>query len=81
MRKCTYLYFVDSCLTNSVVLLNVSFSSTVLMPPEILFQLMGPWYENARSLYNLVLAVLMVNMFGSDDDLSGRAGVYTFKSS
>ena len=23
----------------------------------------------------------MVNMFGSDDDLSGHAGVYTFKSS
>ena len=42
---------------------------------------MGPWYTNARSPYDFVLAVLMVNMFGSDDDLSGRAGVYTFKSS
>ena len=44
---------------------------------------MGPWYTNARSPYpyDLVLAVPMVNMFGSDDDLSGRAGVYTFKSS
>ena len=84
MRKCTYLYFVDSSLTNSVafrLLLNVFFSSTVLMPSGTLFQLMGPWYTNAHSLYDLVLAVLMVNMFGSNDDLSGRAGVYTFKSS
>ena len=63
------------------ILLNVSFSSTVLMPPGTQFQLMGPWYANARSPYDLVLAVPMVNMFGSDDDLSGRAGVYTFKSS
>ena len=31
--------------------------------------------------YALVLAVAMINMFGSDDDLRGRAGVYTFKSS
>ena len=78
MRKCTYLYFVDSCLTNSVVfriLLNVSFSSTVLMPPGTLFQLMGPWYTNARSPYDIVLAVLMVNMFWSDEDLRGHAGV------
>ena len=84
MRKCTYLYVVDSCLTNSAVfrfLLNVSFSSTVLMPPGTLFHLMGPWYANARSPYDLVLAVPMVNTFGSDDDLSGHAGVYTFKSS
>ena len=79
-----HLYVVKSCLLNSAVvrcLLNVSFSSTVLMLPGTLFQLMGPWYTNARSPYDLVLAVLMVNMFGSDDDLSGRAGVYTFKSS
>ena len=36
MRQCTYLYVVESCLPNSAVfkcLLNVSFSSTVLMPP------------------------------------------------
>ena len=84
MRKCTYLHSVDSCLTNSVVLrtlLNLSFSLTVLMPPGTLFQLIGPWYTNARSPYDFVLAVAMVSMFGSDDDLSGRAGVYTFKSS
>ena len=62
-------------------LLNVSFSSTVLMPPGTLFQLMGPWYTKAHSQYDLVLAVPMVNMFVSDNDLSGRAGVYTFKSS
>ena len=42
---------------------------------------MGAWYANARSLHNLVLAVVMSSMFESDDDLSGRAGVYTFKSS
>ena len=47
------------------------------MPPGTLFQLMGPCYANARSPYDLVLAVTMVNMFGSDDDLSGRAGVLT----
>ena len=78
MRKCTYLYFVESCLTKSVVfriLLNMSFSSTVLMPPGTLFQLMGPWYANSRSLYDLVLAVPMVNMFGCDDELSGHVGV------
>ena len=46
-----------------------------------LFQLVGPWYANACSPYDLVLAVPMVKMLGSDDDLSGRAGVYTFKSS
>ena len=84
MRKCTYLYVVESCLPNNAVfrcLLNMSFSSTILIPPGTLFQLMGPWYTNARSPYDLVLAVPMVNMFGSDDDLSGHAGVYTFKSS
>ena len=78
MRKCTYLYFVDSSLPNSAVLsilLNVSFSSTVLMTLGILFQLMGPWYTNAHSPYDLVLAVAMVSMFGFDDDLSGLAGV------
>ena len=47
------------------------------MPPGNLFQLMGPWYANARSPYDFAFAVLMVNMFGSDDDLSGRAGVNT----
>ena len=84
MRKCTYFYVVESCLPNSAVfryLLNVSFSSTVLMLPGTLFQLMGSWYTNARSPYYLVLAVPMVNVFGSDDDLNDRAGVYTFKRS
>ena len=84
MRKCTYLYFVDYCLTNNVVfrsLLNVPFSSTVLMPPGTLFQLMGPWYANARSPYDLVLATAMLRMCGSDDERSGLDGVYTFKSS
>ena len=61
------------------IFLNVYFSSTVLMPPGTL--LMGLWYANASSPYDLVLAVPMVNMFGSNDDVSGRAGVYTFKSS
>ena len=79
MRKCTYLYVAVSAVFRC--LLNVSFSSTVLMPPGTLFQLMGSWYTNARSPYDLVLAVLMVHMFESDDDLSGCAGVYTFKSS
>ena len=51
------------------------------MPPGTLFQLMGPWYVNARSSYDLALVTLIVNMFGSDDDLSGHAGVYTFKKS
>ena len=67
MKKYNYLYVVESCLPYSVVfrcLLNVSFSSTVLMPPRTLFQLMGPWYTNARSPYDLVLAVPMVNMLG-----------------
>ena len=84
MRQCAYLYAVESCLQNSAVFKcfwNESFSSTVLIPPGTVFQLMDPWYANARCLYYLVLAVAMVSMFGSDDDLSGLAGVYTFKSS
>ena len=51
------------------------------MLPGTLFQLMGPSYTNARSPYDLVLAVAMVSMFVSDDDISGLAGVYTVKSS
>ena len=51
------------------------------MPTETLFQLMGTWYANACSPYDLVLAVAMVSMFGSDVDISDLAGVYTFKSS
>ena len=44
-------------------LLNVSFSSTVLMPPGTLFQLMGPWYANARFPYDFVLAAAMLRIF------------------
>ena len=82
MRQCTYLY--ASCLLNSAVFrcfFNVSFSSTVLMLPGTLFQLMGPWYTNARCPYDLVLTVAMLRIFGSDDECSGLAGVYTFNSS
>ena len=82
MRQCTYLY--ESCLPNSAVcrfFLNVSFSSTVLMPPGTLFQVMGSWYANARCPYDLVLTAAMLRMFGSDDERSGRAGAYTFNNS
>ena len=82
MRQCTYLY--ESCLLNSAVFrcfFNVFFSSTVLMPPGTLFQLMGPWYANARCPYDLVLAAATLRIFGSDDERSGHAGVYTFNSS
>ena len=51
------------------------------MPSGTLFQLMGPWYANARSPYDLVLAAAMLRIFGSDNECSGLAGVYTFKSS
>ena len=82
MRQCTYFY--ASCLLNNAVFryfLNVSFSSTVLMPPWTLFQLMGPWYANARCLYDLVLTAATLGIFGSDGERSGLAGVYTFNSS
>ena len=46
-----------------------------------LFQLMGPWYANARCPYDFVLAVAMLRIFGSNDERSGLAGVYTFNSS
>ena len=61
--------------------LNAYFSSTVLMPPGTLFQLMGPWYANARCPYDLVLAAAMLRISGSDDECRGLAGVYTFNSS
>ena len=82
MRQCTYLY--ACCLLNSAVcrcLLNVSFTSTVLTPLGTLFQLMGPWYANARCPYDLVLAAATLRIFGSDDERSGLIGVYTFNSS
>ena len=82
MRQCTYL--CESCLLHNAVfrcLLNVSFSSIVLMPPGTLFQWMGPWYANACCRYNFVLAAAMLRIFGSNDERSGLAGVYTFNSS
>ena len=82
MRQFTYLY--ESCLLDSYVFrcfLNVSFSSTVPMQPGSLIQLMGPWYANARCPYDFVLAEAKLRMFGSNDERSGLAGVYTFNSS
>ena len=82
MRQCTYLY--EFCLLNSAVFryfFNVSFSSTVLMSPETLLQLMGPWYANARCPYDFVVAAAMLRIFGSNGEGSGLAGVYTFNSS
>ena len=82
MRQCTYLY--ESCLLNSAVfrcLLNISFSSTVLMPPATMFRLMCSWYANACCPYDFVLAAAMLRIFGSNDERSGRAGVYTLNSS
>ena len=38
-------------------------------------------HANARSPYGFVLAAAMLRIFGSDDERSGLAGVYTFKSS
>ena len=77
MRQCTYLY--DSCLLHNAVFrcfVNVSFSSTILIPPGTLFQLMGPWYANAFCPYNLVLAAATLRIFGSNDEHSGLM-VYT----
>ena len=37
--------------------------------------------ENARCPYDFVLAVAMLRIFGSNDERSGLAGVYTFNSS
>ena len=82
MRQCTYLY--EFCLLNSAVFryfFNVSFSSTVVMPPRTLCQLMGPWYANACCPYDLVLTTVMLRIFGSNNEYSGLAGVYTFNSS
>ena len=36
---------------------------------------------NARCPYDFVLAAAMLRIFGSNDERSGLAGVYTFKSS
>ena len=41
------------------------------------------WVPGTQMLtvYDFVLAVAMLRMFGSDSECSGLAGVYTFKSS
>ena len=81
MRQCTYFY--ASCLLNNAVFgcfLNVSFSSTFLIPPKTLFQFICPWYANARCPYDFVLVAATLRIFGSDDERSGLAGVYTFNS-
>ena len=62
------------------VFLNVSFSSTAQTPPGTMFQLMGPWYSNACCPYDLVLAEATLKIFGFNNECSGLAGVYTFKS-
>ena len=51
------------------------------MLPGTLFQCMGPWYANACCPYDLVHAAAMLRIFGSNDERSGLAGVYTFNSS
>ena len=51
------------------------------MPPGTLFQLMGPWYANAHCPYDLVLAAATLRIFGSNDERSDLASVYTFNSS
>ena len=71
-RQCIYLY--ASCLLKSDVFrcfLNVSFSSTIQMPPGTLFQLMGNWYANAHCPYDLVLAMATLRIFKSVDEHSG----------
>ena len=81
MKQSTYL--MHSAENSTVVrcLLNVSFSSTVLMLPGTLFQLMGPWYAYARCPYDFFLAAAMLRIFESNDERSGLAGIYKFKSS
>ena len=41
----------------------------------------GSHYANVRWSYDLVLVVATLRMFGSDDECSGLASVYTIKSS
>ena len=81
MGQSTYLMHSAENIAVFRCLLNVSFSSTVLMLPGTLFQLMGLWYTNARCLYDFVLAAAMLRIFGSNDERSGLAGVYIFNSS
>ena len=83
MKQSTYLMHSAENIAVFRCLLNVSFSSTVLMLPWTLFQfqLMGSWYAIARCPYDFVLAAAMLRIFGSNDECSGFAGVYTFNSS
>ena len=56
MKQSTYLmHSAEIVLSFECVLF-----STVLMLPGTLFQLMGPWYANARCPYDLVLAVALL---------------------
>ena len=80
-KQSTYLVHSAEDIAVFRSLLNVSFSSTVLMLPGTLFQFMGPWYANAHCPYDFVLAAAMLKIFGSNDERSGLAGVYTFNSS
>ena len=80
-RQSTYLMHSAKIIAVLRCFLNVSFSFTVLMLPGTLFQFMGPWYANARCPYEFVLAAAMLRIFGSNDECSGLAGVYTFNSS
>ena len=64
MRQCTYLY--ASCQLISAVFrcfLNVSFSSTVLMPPGTLFQLMGPWVRKCS--LSMPVTLLTISYFNN----------------
>ena len=71
MKPNTYLRHSVENIAVFRCLLNVSFSSTVLMPPGALFQLMGPWQENVRCPYDFVLAAAMLRIFGSNNERSG----------
>ena len=81
MRQSTYLMHSSEISAVFRCLLNVSFSSTVLMLPGTLFQLMGPWYTNAHCPYDFVLAAAILRIYGYNDERIGLAGVYTFNSS
>ena len=73
MQSNTYLRHSAENIAVFRCLFNVSFSSTVLMLPGTLFQLMGPWYANVRCSYDFVLAAAMLGIFGSNDERSGLA--------
>ena len=71
MGQSTYLMHSAENIAVFRCLLNVSLSSTVLMLPETLFQLIGPWYANARCPYDFVLAEAILRIFGTNDERSG----------